>query len=96
MSLGANWLKNLSNPLSWGMKKYMFELLQERYSENEDIITRISDNILSEKDYKACGKLMVDVYEKGFKEALRQQKEELQKMGLDVNIASPKVSEKKR
>jgi|GEM_PF-2656584 deoxyhypusine synthase len=95
MSLGANWLRNLSNPLSWGIKKYMFEMLQERYSRNEDIITRVSDTIMSEKDYQAFGQLIVDVYEKGFSTALEQQKEQFEKMGLDVNITSPISPEKK-
>lgn len=95
MSLGANWLRNLSNPLSWGIKKYMFELLQERYSRNEDIITRVSDNITSEKDYQAFGQLVLDIYEKGFKEALDQQKEQFEKMGLNVNITSPASADKK-
>ena len=83
MSLGSNWLRNLSNPLSWGIKKYMFEMLQERYSRNEDIITRVSDNIMSEKDSQAFGQLIVDVYEKGFSTA------------LDVNITSTISPEKK-
>ena len=95
MSLGASWLRNLSNPLSWGVKKYMFEILQERYSRNEDVINKVSESVMSEKDYEAFGQLMVDVYEKGFSTALDQQKEQFEKLGINVNIVSPTSSEKK-
>lgn len=95
MSLGSSLLRGLGNPLSWGIKKYMFELLKERYSRNEDIITRVSDNITSEKDYEAFGKLAFDIYEKGFQEAIDQQKEQFEKLGLSVDITSKPQSEAK-
>jgi len=68
------------------IKKYMFDILKERFSRNEDIIERVSSALITEKDLQAFGKMIVDVYEEAYFKSLDDQKDMLKKSGIKVNI----------
>jgi hypothetical protein len=93
-SLGSNWLQHLNNPLGWGMKKFMFDMLQDKFATHEETIDRLSQSINTGKDYQAFGALVADIYEVGFMEAIKQHKSELEKAGLGVNVVPGKSQEK--
>lgn len=78
----------MSNPLAMGMRKHFFDILQERYLNHQDIIDRVSSQIVTEKDFKELGELIAAIYEKAFLEAMDQQKALLEKHGLKVTIAA--------
>lgn len=71
---------------SSAIKKYMFELLRERYSKNERFIERLAATVSTKEDYEALGGLVVDIFETGFLKAVNEYKGQLAKMGLRVNI----------
>ena len=85
-SLGSNWLHHLNNPLGWGVKKFMFEMLQSKFAQHEETIDGLSQSINTEKDYQSFGALVADIYEVGFMEAIKQNKSELEKIGMGVKI----------
>lgn len=70
------------------LKKVMFEVVQERYKQNEEIIERLGVALSTEKDVKDFLKLITDVYETAYLKAVRDHREQLEKMGLVANIKS--------
>jgi hypothetical protein len=74
------------NPHSSAIKKYLFEMLKERYPKNERFIDRLASTVSTKEDYEALGSLMVDIFESGFLKAVNEYKDQLAKMGLKVNI----------
>ena len=88
MAENSNWLNFLSNPRSHYIKKSMFEILKESYGKNEQILERLSNHLIVEKDLKDFLAMIIDVYEIGFFKAVEDQKEQLKKLGLGVKITS--------
>lgn len=85
----SSWLDYFSNPKGHILKKAMFEVLQERYSQNEQIIERLGVSLMTESDLKSFMKLVTDIYESAYIKAVNDQKEQLQKLGLIANVVSP-------
>lgn len=74
------------NPQSIAIKRYLFELLKERYSRNEKFIDRIASQIVTKEDYENLGVFMTDVFETGFLKAVNEYKNQFEKMGMKVNV----------
>lgn len=84
----------MQNPQAFAVRKYLFEMLKERYSRNADYIERLSAGVTTKADYEALGSLMADVYEAGFVRAVDQYKEQLARMGMKVSVVPEKVAPK--
>ncbi len=82
------------NPHSSAIKKYLFELLKEKYSKNEKFIDRLSSYVVTKEDYESLGILIVDIFETGFIKAVNEYKEQLTKMGLKVDIVPENKAKK--
>jgi len=76
----------MQNPQAAAVKKYMFDILQERYRRNERYIERMAAAALTKEDYDGIGSLAADLYEAGFMRAVDQYKDQLAKIGMKVNI----------
>lgn len=74
------------NPQSTTIKRYLFEILQERYSKNEKFIDRIAATVVTKEDFDGLGSFVTDIFEAGFLRAIDQYKDQLHKMGVKVNI----------
>lgn len=79
----------LNNPKSHYLKKIMFDILQERYSQNESIIDRLSVMLLTESDLSSFLKLITDTYELGYIKSVNDHKSALEKIGLSATVVSP-------
>lgn len=79
----------MSNPRGHYLKKTMFEVLQERYAQNEQIIERMGVTLLTENDLTAFMKMVGDIYEIAYLKAVNDHREQLQKAGLVARIVSP-------
>lgn len=73
---------------SSAIKKYLFELLKERYSRNDKFIDRMASSITTKEDYESLGNLVVDIFETGFLKAVNEYKDQLAKMGMRVDIVA--------
>lgn len=82
----ASWMDYMSNPRGHYLKKTMFEVLQERYAQNEQIIERMGVTLLTEDDLSAFMKMVGDIYEMAYLKAVNDHKEQLQKAGLVARI----------
>lgn len=76
----------LGNPRGHAFKKAMFEILKERYSNNETIIDRLSVALQTESDMNQFLKMVADIYEKAYIKAVDDQREQLEKIGLSARI----------
>jgi hypothetical protein len=88
----ASWMDYFSNPRGHYLKKTMFEVLKERYAQNEQIIERMGVTLLTESDLNAFVKMVGDIYEMAYLKAVNDHREQLQKAGLVARIVP---SEKK-
>lgn len=85
----ASWMDYMSNPRGHYLKKTMFEVLQERYAQNEQIIERMGVTLLTESDLTAFMKMVGDIYEMAYLKAVNDHREQLQKAGLVARIVPP-------
>lgn len=74
------------NPQSITIKRYLFEILKEKYTKNEKFIDRLASNISTKEDYEGLSMLIADIFETGFLRAVDQYKEQLTKLGVRVDI----------
>lgn len=87
-----SWLDYFSNVRGHYIKKAMFDVLNERYAQNEPIIDRLGATLMTESDIAGFMKLIGDVYEAAYMKAVDDHKEQLQKAGLVARIVSPNYS----
>ena len=83
------WVDYFSNIRGHYIKKTLFDVLNERYSQNEQIIDRLGVTLMTEGDIKGFMKLIGDVYEIAYMKAVNDHKEQLQKAGLVARIVHP-------
>jgi hypothetical protein len=81
-------LPMMPNPMAVVIKKYLFEMLKEKYAKNERLIERLAQMLVTREDYESFGSLMGDLYESGFLRATDQYREQLSKMGLKVDVVA--------
>lgn len=74
------------NPQAVAIKRYLFEMLKDRYQKNDKYIDRIAAGTLTKEDYESLGGLLADVYESGFMRAVEQYRESISRLGLKVDV----------
>lgn len=89
----ASAFEHLANPYKFGIKKYLFELLQDRFAENEIIIERLGSAINTKQDFEMFGKLIVSVYETAYLRSVGDHRESLKKLGYEAIVEPPKNEE---
>ena len=82
----ANWMDYFNNPRGHYLKKTMFDVLKERYAQNEQIIDRLGVTLLTESDLNDFMKMVGDIYESAYMKAVNDHKEQLQKAGLVARV----------
>jgi hypothetical protein len=90
------WQNFMKNPQSILIKKYLYEFLKDKYMENEKVIDRLSEQLSYKEDADNFLKLANDLFTSGFNLAIEQQKEELSKIGIKLNITNSNKPEDKK
>ena len=73
---------------SSAIKKYLFEMLKDRYQRNEKFIDRLSAVVVTKEDYESLGTLVADLFEAGFVRAVDEYKGQMAKMGMKVSVVA--------
>ena len=81
MAKSNDWMQALTNPMGHVVKKYVFDILQERYGKHEDVLERISRSLVTRNDMENFGRLVAEIYEAGFFKAVNENKEAWEKLG---------------
>ena len=80
-----NW-SSLARPQAYVIKKYMFDLLQERYPKHDELLDRISSQLITKSDIEGFGNLVSDIYEVAYTKCAADHSEALSKKGYKATI----------
>ena len=80
----------LRNPYSHALRQHLDNVLGIRGPRNEEIIDRLCHFLATKSDAESFIRLVIDVYDAGLTEAVRQNAEQLSKLGYEVEIVKPK------
>ena len=78
----------LQNQKNHYIKKYIFEVLKERFSRNENIIDRILYHLATEQELKDLNKLIADVYETAYLKCVDDHRKKFEQLGYSVKVVS--------
>src|SRR6516162_5034514 len=56
-----NYFQSMTNPKTFAIKKYMFEILQQKYPDHEQIVERMANTILTERDFNEFNQLIAAI-----------------------------------
>jgi len=74
------------NPKVHVIKKYMADILQDKYPKNEEFIERLAMLLVTDKDSESFGKLIGNVFQRGYEKSVEDHRKELSKHGITVTI----------
>jgi hypothetical protein len=77
---------NFQNPYKVAIKKYLNDLLPEKYVQYQELIERLSHHMITEGDAKQFIQLAVDLYERGYTKAVDDYREKLEPYGIKISI----------
>ena len=78
---------DIQNPRSIALKKFMFDVLKNKYPEYEELTERMSSCLITEKDLMTYSKMISDIYELGYLKAVEDYKTQLADLGIKVTVA---------
>jgi energy-converting hydrogenase A subunit M len=81
-----NLLRYAMNPKAFTLRKWLSELLKEQYTPHDDVIERIATSLATDKDLEDFGKFIMKIYECAYLRAVKDYKEQAEKLGLKVVI----------
>ena len=90
----SNWLQYLTNPHGFTIKKYLHEILGNRYAKNDVFIDRLCSMLNTQDDVEKFGIFVRDLFEAGFHKAIDRYRGQLEKIGYDITVtyeSPPKV-----
>ncbi len=76
----------MQNPKGFAIRKWLADLLKQDYKLHDPIVERISAALVTQKDLEDFGKLVGTVYSAGFMKAFNDYKQQLEKLGLKINL----------
>jgi len=76
----------MQNPKGFAIRKWLADLLQSDYNAHDPIVERLAASLVTQKDLEDFGKLIGSVYSSGFMKAFNDYKNQLEKLGLNINL----------
>jgi hypothetical protein len=89
-----DWMQYLKNPHAMVIQKYIAQMIPERYANRKELIERICAHLVTQRDVEDFGGLLLDVFESGFIHAVRQYKDEFERLGIPTNIVTDALDKK--
>lgn len=84
----SSMMRYMANPRAFTLKKWLSDLLKERYVAHDMIVDRIGTCLTTDQDLTDFGKLVGDIYETAYKKAVADYREQFEKLGVTVNITT--------
>lgn len=88
----SNFVRYMSNPKAFTLKKWFYDLLNLNYAAHDQIIERVATALTTEKDLEDFGKLIGQVFDIGYRRAVEDYRKQIEEMGLKVQIVTPERS----
>ncbi len=83
-----NWVSALTHPQVTMIKRYVGQILQERYPQNEELLERIAPALVTQNDLEAFGRFVVDIYEVAYLKCVEDHRQALEKAGQRAVVKS--------
>jgi len=87
-----NFIKYMANPRAFTLKKWMADILKEDYGKYDGIIERMAMALQTHDDLQDMGSLISQIYDKAYRKAIDDYKEQAEKLGIKVSIGHTKKS----
>jgi len=68
------------------LKKFMFQVLDNKIINYEDLLTRVGFNLITEQDLKSFALMINEVMEIGYRKAIEDYRKQLNEMGIMVSM----------
>jgi len=86
----------LQNPKIYALKKFMAQILEQKYASHDDIISRMTHNLVTDADMMNFSKLVTDVYEAGYLKAVAEYRDQLLKLGIKVTVGQKTLADNQK
>ena len=73
-------------------KQVVFKLIGQDYKKHDVVVDKLTSYITTQQEYEAFSKLLISVYEAGYKRAVNQQNDLLASKGIKAKIVPEKNS----
>ena len=95
MQDASNWISALARPHSIPIKKYIYDIIQDRYPKHEDLLDRIASALITKNDIEGFGRLIADVYEVAYLRCVAEHSKILEQLGHKAIIVPGRAVEEK-
>jgi len=68
------------------LKKFAYQLLEQKYGTHQELLDRVSHYLVTDKDVEGFTKLLADAYEVGYMKAVNDYQDQLAKLNIKVKI----------
>ena len=83
----SNLFKYMQNPQSFTLRKWLYELLKEKYDKrHEKVAERISTSLRTEEDTKEFGYMLTSIYQRGYEKAIEEFRGQAEQLGLKIKM----------
>lgn len=89
--MNNNWITAFMHPQAKVLKDFVYQLIEGEWVNHEEILERISPQLVTEKDLDAAGSLFVAIYKAGFTKAIEEHRIEFEKVGIKPVVKNAKV-----
>ena len=81
-----NWVNALSHPQLVMIRKYVSQILKDRYGQHDELMQRICGVLVTQKDLEDFGRFVVDIYEVSYLKCVEDHRQALEKVGQKAII----------
>jgi hypothetical protein len=86
--MNNQWAQMMQNPRGIALKKFMSQVMGAKAGIYDDLITRLGSSIVTDNDLKVFGEMMNDILGIGYRKAVDDYREQLNKLGIEVSLLS--------
>lgn len=81
-----SWNDVMQNQKAFMLKKFLYQTLENKIANYEDLISRISFHLVTDNDMKLFAEMVNDLVMAGYFKAIEEYKKQLGQMGIEVNL----------
>ena len=78
--------QSLMRPQAQVVKQYVAQVIKGKWKQHEEIIDRISQQLVTTRDIEAFNTLLKDFYETGYHQSVEQHKAALESVGMRAEV----------
>lgn len=86
--MNNNFAQFMQNPRGIVLKKFMVQVMGNKAHDFDEILTRLGTVLITENDINQFGEMINIILGTGYRKAIDAYREELTKMGVQVNLVT--------